>query len=153
MISISFAQENISEYLQIINLSSTQVDTTISDSLFYDFDERNSLLKSFQFDLNNDGIMEKFITSRYYCGSGGCDWLIKDHNNNTIGSFFGKTIFVRSEKINDYYEIETFWKYGGYGGSVTKYEFREGKYKEVNSKTLNRKEAIEYFQDTKKSKR
>ncbi|WP_185153452.1 alpha/beta hydrolase [Fulvivirga lutimaris] len=79
----------------------------ISDYLKREIKVMNEADRQYQFhkiDLNEDGVDEIFIRfeSTFFCGSGGCTYLLMDVNFNTITQFtvMNAPIYVEPQKVN-----------------------------------------------------
>jgi len=148
IISTSFAQKFSQNYIFKFELSDAKIDSSLKENIriYFADDDSSYVLKSIEFDMNNDGNREKFIPNEFLCGSGGCPWLIYDpKNRRVIGKIFGKVIYINAEKVNDYYAIEVYSRYDGTRGKVDFCEYSEGNYKILNSIELNDEEIDKYL--------
>lgn len=149
LIMCSYGQQNVNEKCLLqISLDSVMVDSSLDENIrsFFEDDDGEKLLRSFEADLNEDGYFEKFIPNEFLCGSGGCPWIIYDTKSKKIlGRVDAKIIYVDNKKILKYFQIETLWRMGGSEFIVKNYSFKDGEYSEDFKSILNKQQMLEYI--------
>jgi hypothetical protein len=147
---ISIAQQVDSSYLVRIELEDADEDADVPDSIRSHFDDNdNSPLKCAPFDLNADGIKERFIPNEFLCGSGGCPWILYDVKlKQVVGVFeLAKVIFVQKKRSEGYCTLECYVRNGGGEGSVIFYEMKKGQYVQTGRYDLHDEQIENYFND------
>jgi hypothetical protein len=139
--------QEVTRYLARIEQGDAKVDKELPDSLRSAFeDSDDSPLKSVSFDLNGDGVKEKFIPNELLGGSGGCPWIIYDpKRQRIIGKIGAKVIFIQEQKSASYAVLECYWRNGGGEGSVFIYEFKGEDYQTTDKFDLHNEEIEDYF--------
>ena len=147
---ITVAQQVSSSYLVRLELEDADEDAGVPDSIrshFEDYD--NSPLKCAPFDLNSDGIKERFIPNEFLCGSGGCPWVLYDAKlKQVVGTFeLAKVIFVQKKRSEGYCILECYVRNGGGEGTVMFYEMKKGQYVQTDGYDLHDEQIDKYFDD------
>ena len=134
-----------------IDLYITKPDSTIPDSIRGYFEDDDGMqLKSFSYDLNGDGIKEKFIPNEFLCGTGLCPWIILDtRSNKVIGEIDAKVIFITDSVQHGYPVLEAYIRCGGGCGSFSTYEYISNAYQSVRDVSLKDDEIELYFKSKK----
>ena len=105
---------NAESHDYIVSIAYVSPDPEIPENvrkMFADDDGRP--LVSDAFDLNGDGVQEKFIPNEFLCGNGGCPWLIYSHSENrVIGSIFGSIINVLVDEHDGFKDISVSYHMG-----------------------------------------
>ena len=139
--------QEVTRYLAQIEPGDAKVDKELPDSIRSAFeDSDDSPLKSVSFDLNGDGVKEKFIPNEFLGGSGGCPWIIYDPKLQKImGEIGGSVIFVQQKTSAGFAVLECYWRNGGGEGSVFICTVKGGLYETTDNFDLHGQEIEDYF--------
>lgn len=122
-------------YPQVVD-GSAKIDTEIDPSvrMFFADDDGSGPLRTIAFDLNDDGIPEKFVLNEYMCGQGaGCPWLVYDQRlKKIIGRVGGHGVEVLDRRVNGFAVLVGTYSEGYSTRGVITWEFVDDEYKVVS---------------------
>lgn len=101
-------------------------------------------------DINDDGVLEKFIAPTVSCGTGGCSWFIfqkKEKEYKLLGSIFGQfnSLKILPKLHHRFHDLRIYHHMSAKSGIVIDYEFNGQEYIEFFSKEISDKEYPKYF--------